>query len=71
MNEDNIAALDQSIGHDGSCWLATLPVPTSTICSAASLCWLLFLQPIVLIEFYNLVLIERYNLVLIECYNRC
>jgi hypothetical protein len=27
MNEDNIAALDQSIGRDGSCWLATLPVP--------------------------------------------
>jgi hypothetical protein len=29
MNEDHIAALDQSIGHDVSCWLATLPVPTS------------------------------------------
>jgi hypothetical protein len=29
MNEDNIAALDQSIGHDVSCWLATLPVPTT------------------------------------------
>jgi hypothetical protein len=29
MNEDKIAALDQSIGHDGSCWLATLPVPTT------------------------------------------
>ncbi len=29
MNEDNIAALDQSIGHCGSFWLATLPVPTT------------------------------------------
>ena len=33
MNEDHIAALDQSMGmgqgHDVSCWLATLPVPTS------------------------------------------
>jgi hypothetical protein len=30
MNEDHIAALDQSIGHDVNCWLATLPVPVPT-----------------------------------------
>ncbi len=29
MNEDNIAALESILGHDDSCWLATLPVPTS------------------------------------------
>ena len=27
MNEDSIAALDQIVGHDVGCWLATLPVP--------------------------------------------
>jgi hypothetical protein len=27
MNEDDILALDQILGHDNSCWLATLPVP--------------------------------------------
>ena len=27
MNEDDILALDQFLGHDNSCWLATLPVP--------------------------------------------
>ncbi len=27
MNEDDILALDQIVGHDNSCWLATLPVP--------------------------------------------
>jgi hypothetical protein len=29
MNEDNIAALESILGHDDSCWLATLPVPYS------------------------------------------
>ena len=29
MNEDNIAALESILGHDDSCWLATLPVPHS------------------------------------------
>ena len=29
MNEDNIAALESILGHDDSCWLATLPVPCS------------------------------------------
>ena len=29
MNEDNIAALGSILGHDDSCWLATLPVPNS------------------------------------------
>jgi hypothetical protein len=29
MNEVNIAALESILGHDDSCWLATLPVPYS------------------------------------------
>jgi hypothetical protein len=29
MNIDNIAALESILGHDDSCWLATLPAPTS------------------------------------------